>query len=139
VNQIQITGKAAKKKCRLRELLKDAYWKINRPKYACAATIEYVSVSCPNRYPAFNDSFSFVSHSNVEVTRDPCIAENKDPPNTPITPNWWNGCSRMLCSAWNTIMKLKVPEIPKGIPSENDPCPIGYTKNTAKAAATGAE
>jgi hypothetical protein len=23
----------------------------------------------------------------------------------------WNGCIRMLCSAWNTIMKLKVPEI----------------------------
>jgi hypothetical protein len=28
---------------------------------------------------------------------------------------------RMLCSAWNTIMKLKVPEIPKGIPSEKEP------------------
>jgi len=28
------------------------------------------------------------------------------------------GALRMLCSAWNTIMKLKVPEIPKGIPSE---------------------
>jgi len=26
-----------------------------------------------------------------------------------------------LCSAWNTIMKLNVPEIPKGIPSENEP------------------
>eukprot|EP00632_Arachnochrysis_sp_CCMP2950_P009063 CAMPEP_0185713984 /NCGR_PEP_ID=MMETSP1164-20130828/37882_1 /TAXON_ID=1104430 /ORGANISM="Chrysoreinhardia sp, Strain CCMP2950" /LENGTH=48 /DNA_ID= /DNA_START= /DNA_END= /DNA_ORIENTATION= len=36
-------------------------------------------------------------------------------------------------------MKLKVPEIPKGIPSEKEPCPIGYTKNTAEAAATGAE
>jgi hypothetical protein len=36
-------------------------------------------------------------------------------------------------------MKLNVPEIPKGIPSEKDPCPIGYTKNTALAAATGAE
>jgi hypothetical protein len=45
VNQIQITGKAAKKKCNDRELLKDAYWKINRPKYACAATILYVSFS----------------------------------------------------------------------------------------------
>ena len=40
VNQIQITGKAARKKWSARELLKDAYWKINRPKYACAATIE---------------------------------------------------------------------------------------------------
>jgi len=28
-----------------------------------------------------------------------------------------------LCSAWNTNMKLKVPEIPKGIPSEKEPCP----------------
>jgi hypothetical protein len=33
----------------------------------------------------------------------------------------WNGCIKMLCSAWNTIMKLKVPEIPKGIPSEKEP------------------
>ena len=32
VNQIPITGHAAKKKCRERELLKDAYWKISRPK-----------------------------------------------------------------------------------------------------------
>jgi hypothetical protein len=28
---------------------------------------------------------------------------------------------RMLCSAWNTIIKLKVPEIPRGIPSEKLP------------------
>ena len=48
-----------------------------------------------------------------------CIAENNEPPNTPATPNMWNGCIRMLCSAWNTIMKLNVPEIPRGIPSEN--------------------
>ena len=26
----------------------------------------------------------------------------------------------MLCSAWNTNIKLNVPEIPKGIPSENE-------------------
>ena len=32
VNQIPITGHAARKKCRERELLKDAYWKIRRPK-----------------------------------------------------------------------------------------------------------
>jgi hypothetical protein len=36
-------------------------------------------------------------------------------------------------------MKLKVPEIPKGIPSENEPCPSGYMIKTAVAAATGAE
>jgi hypothetical protein len=30
-------------------------------------------------------------------------------------------CIRMLCSAWNTIIKLKVPEIPRGIPSEKLP------------------
>jgi len=36
-------------------------------------------------------------------------------------------------------MKLNVPEIPSGIPSLKLPCPIGYTKNTAKAAARGAE
>jgi hypothetical protein len=40
-----------------------------------------------------------------------CIAENNEPPKTPATPNMWNGCIRMLCSAWNTIIKLKVPEI----------------------------
>jgi len=32
VNQIPITGQAAKKKCNERELLKEAYWKIRRPK-----------------------------------------------------------------------------------------------------------
>jgi hypothetical protein len=32
VNQIPTTGHAARKKCRERELLKDAYWKIRRPK-----------------------------------------------------------------------------------------------------------
>jgi electron transfer flavoprotein beta subunit len=32
VNQIPTTGQAARKKCRERELLKDAYWKIKRPK-----------------------------------------------------------------------------------------------------------
>merc|ERR1712146_634006 len=32
VNQIPITGQAAKKKCKERELLKLAYWKIKRPK-----------------------------------------------------------------------------------------------------------
>ena len=36
-------------------------------------------------------------------------------------------------------MKLNVPDIPNGIPSEKLPCPKGYTKNTAKAAETGAE
>ena len=87
VNQMHTTGNAAKKKCNDRELLNEAYWKINRPKYACAATIEYVSVSCPNRYPAFKLSFSFVSASNVDVTKEPCIAENNEPPKTPITPN----------------------------------------------------
>merc|ERR1711920_984764 len=49
------------------------------------------------------------------------------------------GFIRMLCSAWNTSIKLKVPEIPKGIPSENDPWPMGYVRKTAVAAATGAE
>ena len=29
--------------------------------------------------------------------------------------------------------------MPRGIPSEKLPCPKGYTKNTAKAADTGAE
>ena len=32
VNQIQITGHAAKKKCNERELLNEAYWTIKRPK-----------------------------------------------------------------------------------------------------------
>jgi hypothetical protein len=32
VNQIPTTGQAARKKCRERELLKEAYWKIRRPK-----------------------------------------------------------------------------------------------------------
>jgi hypothetical protein len=45
----------------------------------------------------------------------------------------------MLCSAWKTIIKLNVPEIPRGSPSEKEPCPKGYTIKTAAAAATGAE
>jgi hypothetical protein len=58
--------------------------------------------------------FTFSSFTvKEEVTKDPCIAENKDPPNTPATPAMWNGCIKMLCSAWNTNMKLNVPEIPK--------------------------
>jgi len=36
-------------------------------------------------------------------------------------------------------MKLKVPDIPNGIPSEKLPCPIGYTMNTADEANTGPE
>ena len=32
VNQIPTTGQAARKKCSERELLKEAYWKIKRPK-----------------------------------------------------------------------------------------------------------
>ena len=32
VNQIPTTGHAAKKKCKERELLNEAYWKIKRPK-----------------------------------------------------------------------------------------------------------
>jgi hypothetical protein len=35
-------------------------------------------------------------------------------------------------------MKLNVPDMPRGIPSEKEPCPKGYTRNTAEAAATGA-
>jgi hypothetical protein len=35
VNQIPITGQAAKKKCNERELLNEAYWKIKRPKSDC--------------------------------------------------------------------------------------------------------
>jgi hypothetical protein len=61
--------------------------------------------------------FTFSSFAvKEEVTKDPCIAENKDPKYT--TQAMWNGCIKMLCSAWNTNMKLNVPEIPKGIPSE---------------------
>ncbi|CAL6436371.1 unnamed protein product [Bathycoccus prasinos] len=101
VNQIPITGQIARKK-----------W-------------SELSSSCPNLYPALADSFSVVSRISEEVTSEPCIAEKSEPPNTPATPSMWNGCIRMLCSAWNTIMKLKVPEIPRGIPSEKDPCPIG--------------
>jgi hypothetical protein len=25
-----------------------------------------------------------------------CIAENREPPNTPATPNMWNGCIKMF-------------------------------------------
>jgi hypothetical protein len=39
VNQIPTTGHNAKKKCKLRLLLKLAYWKIKRPKYPWAATM----------------------------------------------------------------------------------------------------
>ena len=55
----------------------------------------------------------------------PCMALNKLPPKTPATPNMWKGCIRMLCSAWNTNMKLKVPLMPRGMPSLKLPCPMG--------------
>ena len=51
VNQIPTTGHAARKKCSARELLKEAYWKIRRPKYPCAATMLYVLCSCPKASP----------------------------------------------------------------------------------------
>ena len=44
VNHTHTTGNTAKKKCRERELLNEAYWKINLPKYPCAATILYLSL-----------------------------------------------------------------------------------------------
>jgi hypothetical protein len=44
----------------------------------------------------------------------------------------WNGCIK-LSSEYDH--EVEVPEIPKGIPSEKEPWPIGYTKNTAVAAA----
>merc|ERR1711943_81333 len=50
------------------------------------------------------DSLSVVSRTREEVTREPCMAENKLPPKTPATPSMWKGCIRMLCSAWNTNM-----------------------------------
>ena len=74
-----------------------------------------------------------------EVTSEPCIAEKRDPPNIPATPAMWNGCMRILCSAWKTNIKLNVPEMPNGIPSLRLPCPKGYMRKTAKAAETGAE
>jgi hypothetical protein len=43
----------------------------------------------------------------------------------------------MLCSTWNTIIKLKVPDILKGIPSEKLLCPIGQIKKTTVVAVTG--
>jgi len=33
------------------------------------------------------DSFSVVSLIKLEVTKEPCIALNREPPNTPATPN----------------------------------------------------
>merc|ERR1711991_1009151 len=50
------------------------------------------------------DSLSVVSRTREEVTRQPCMAENKLPPKTPATPSMWKGYIRMLCSAWNTSM-----------------------------------
>ncbi len=66
------------------------------------------------------------------------MAENRAPPNTPATPSMWNGCISTLCSAWSTSMKLKVPEMPRGMASEKLPWPMAYTSSTAVAAATGA-
>jgi hypothetical protein len=30
--------------------------------------------------------------THTEVTKEPCIAENREPPKTPATPSIWNGC-----------------------------------------------
>ena len=37
------------------------------------------------------------------------MAEKRDAPKTPATPAMCNGFIKMLCSAWKTSMKLKVP------------------------------
>lgn len=50
VNQIPITGNTANAKCKERELLNELYCHSRRPKYPCAATIEYVSVSCNDNH-----------------------------------------------------------------------------------------
>lgn len=33
----------------------------------------------------------------------------------PAMPDMWNRYTRILCYDWNTIMKLKIPDIPKNI------------------------
>ena len=55
--------------------------------------------SCPNMYPALNQLDPSVSAKRDEVTNEPCIALNRDPPKTAATPNMWNGCISILCSA----------------------------------------
>jgi hypothetical protein len=62
---------------------------------------------------------SVVSRIRDEVTNEPCIAENKDPPNTPATPSMWNGCIRMFCLEYDH--EVESTKIPKGIPSEKEP------------------
>ena len=74
VNHIPITGQAAKKKCRLLELLKLPYWNMRRPKYPCAAEMLYVSSSWPKMYPALRESELTVSERRDEVTSEPCIS-----------------------------------------------------------------
>merc|ERR1740121_337147 len=66
--------------------------------------------------PALSERSPAVSARSDDVTSEPCIAEKSEPPKTAATPSMWNGCMRMLCSAWKTSIKLNVPLIPKGIP-----------------------
>ena len=42
--------------------------------------------SCPNMYPALNELDPSVSAKRDEVTNEPCIALNRDPPKTAATP-----------------------------------------------------
>jgi hypothetical protein len=65
-----------------------------------------MAIKVSSNSPCYHSIITNKGHSSYL-----CIAENNEPPNTPATPNMWNGCIKMLCSAWNTIMKLKVPEI----------------------------
>jgi len=44
-----------------------------------------VSSSCPYLELRFYDLVSVVSRTNELVTREPCIPENRAPPNTPAT------------------------------------------------------
>jgi hypothetical protein len=83
------------------------------------------------------DSVSVVSRTREEVTSEPCMAENRLPPNTPATPSMWKGCIRMLCSAWNTSMKLKVPDA-QGHAVGEGTLTEGVDQEHGEAAATGA-
>jgi hypothetical protein len=80
VNQIPITGQAAKKKCNERELLKEAYWNSTKVTVSSYDVVSFFFLS--KTVSSLADSFSVVSRIKDEVTKEPCIAENNEPQNS---------------------------------------------------------
>jgi|LakMenE18May11ns_1017448.scaffolds.fasta_scaffold9866694_1 hypothetical protein len=56
--------------------------------------------------------------THTEVTKEPCIAENREPPKTPATPSIWNGCIK------NKVGSKKKSPLQTWLETFETPCSI---------------